>query len=762
MQVLGRRLRTAVLLGTATVLLSSCAGNPQKAKTKYLASGQKYMNQKRYGDAALEFRNAIRIDPRFADAYYQLSQAALAQHDWQAAYLSLGKAIDLEPALLDARLERGELYIAARQFDKAEEDANAVLQKDPKNAGAYYIIGTSLLRQQKPEQALAAFFKVAELLPNDPNSYLNLALVEITLRRFTEAEEHLKKAISKDPKSLRARLDLASFYRMESKVPEAQEVLQSGIQANPDAAPLYVAWANLLYDTGKATDADAVLDRLRKQMPKSADVAIAIGDYYLLKSDKERALAEYRRGLSESAGNIEIEKRMQDLYLTTNQLAEAAKLDGQLMHQAPKDPLVNVLHGRLLLAQGKKQEAIIALQNAVKNSPSSPMAHYHLALAYWQNQSLGQANSELLEALKASPGMPLVLRSLIQLNLIQNHPTEAQVYAQELVQRNPADANARLMLGSIYLQEGQLRLAEEQLLVANRLAPNQANVHAQLGVMNAKEKKWKQAEQEFETAIRLAPSDLAMVSNYADYLVGRQQTPKALSLLQKYVESNPNNSSSRVMLGTLELESKNDSAAQAQFEQAIQIDPKNILAYLRLGGMFQANGQIDAALAQYQKALDLQPNSAALIALMGNVYLQKNELDTARKYYARALDADPNFPVANANMAWVDAVEGKNLDAALAMAQKAKSQVPELPAITDVLAWVMYQRGNYSGAIPLLEDAVKRAPESSQYHYHLGMALLAAGQKDRGRAQLQSALQMSVPLQPADKEQAQQALARRD
>ena len=130
MSGLGRKFRTAIGLCTVALLLSSCKSDPQKAKAKYFASGQKYMTQKKYGDAAVEFRNAIRIDPRFADAYYQLSQAALAQHDWQAAYVSLGKAIDLNPALLDARLERGELYMAARQFDKAEEDANTVLQTD--------------------------------------------------------------------------------------------------------------------------------------------------------------------------------------------------------------------------------------------------------------------------------------------------------------------------------------------------------------------------------------------------------------------------------------------------------------------------------------------------------------------------------------------------------------------------------------------------------------------------------------------------------
>jgi tetratricopeptide (TPR) repeat protein len=100
------------------------------------------------------------------------------------------------------------------------------------------------------------------------------------------------------------------------------------------------------------------------------------------------------------------------------------------------------------------------------------------------------------------------------------------------------------------------------------------------------------------------------------------------------------------------------------------------------------------------------------------------------------------FAVASANMAWVDAEEGKDLDLALGMAQKAKSEMPELPSITDTLAWVMYKRGNYSAAIPLLQECVQKAPNSAEYHYHLGVVLTAAGQKDRGKSQLQAALQM--------------------
>jgi tetratricopeptide (TPR) repeat protein len=756
-----RKLQAVLITISVALLLGGCARDPQKAKAKYLAQGQKYMKKGQYGDASVEFRNALRLDPRFVDAYYQLAQADLAQRDWRGAYASLEKAIELDPGRLDARLDRGRLFLAARQFAKAEEEANFILQQDPKSVGAYQLLGAAAMGQQKPDQALESFAKVTELVPGQASSYVNLALVEISLRRFPDAEQHLKKAVATDPKSLQANVDLANFYQMQNRRPEAQAVLQAGIQTSPDAPQLYIDLANLLANGGKPADATGTLDQLRTQMPKSPEAAIAIGGYYAQRGEVDKALAEYQRGLSISAGNLDIEKRMEELFLISNRTEEAAKLDSQLTRQTSNDVLVSVNHGRLLLAQGKQQEALIALQNAVKGAPDSAPAHYYLGMAYWQTESLGQANSEFQQAVKVSPGFPLALRGLTQLNLAQNHPSEARVYAQELVQKSPTDVYDRRLLGEVFLRDGQSRLAEEQFLAANQIAPNQAAVHVDLGQVYTSEKKWTQAEKEFETAIQLDPSNPTVLSAYAGFLVARQQAPKAIALARQFADANPNNSQAHIILGVLQFDSKNTSAAQAEFERAIEIDPKNVQGYLRMGGVYREKDQTDAAIGQYQKALDLQPKFAPLATMVGNLYLYKGDLETARKYYERALQADPDFAVANANMAWVDAQEGKDLDVALGMAQKAKSEMPEVPTISDTLAWVMFKKGNYSSAIPVLEECVKKTPDSAQFHYHLGLALMAAGQKEPGKVQLEAALQTNK-LAAADKEQAKQALGQTD
>jgi tetratricopeptide (TPR) repeat protein len=226
------------------------------------------------------------------------------------------------------------------------------------------------------------------------------------------------------------------------------------------------------------------------------------------------------------------------------------------------------------------------------------------------------------------------------------------------------------------------------------------------------------------------------------------------------VSANPNDSEGHVVLGALNFGSNNYGAALREFERSIELDPKNVQAYLRLGKVYEAEGQTDLAIARYQKALDLQPGLAPLATMVGNLYLNKGNLAAARKYYAQALDADPNFAVAIANMAWVDAQEGKNLDVALGMAQKAKSEMPEVPSISDTLAWVMYKKGDYSGAASLLEECIQKSPDSPEFHYHLGMALMATGQKGKGREQLEDALRMK--LDRDDSQQAQEVLSQLD
>jgi predicted Zn-dependent protease len=71
-------------------------------------------------------------------------------------------------------------------------------------------------------------------------------------------------------------------------------------------------------------------------------------------------------------------------------------------------------------------------------------------------------------------------------------------------------------------------------------------------------------------------------------------------------------------------------------------------------------------------------------------------------------------------------------------------------SLLDTSGWVRFKRGEFRDALPLLERATTRAPDSRVIRYHLAMTELRLGLKDRARTNLQSALAGQVNFTGSD------------
>ena len=61
----------------------------------------------------------------------------------------------------------------------------------------------------------------------------------------------------------------------------------------------------------------------------------------------------------------------------------------------------------------------------------------------------------------------------------------------------------------------------------------------------------------------------------------------------------------------------------------------------------------------------------------------------------------------------------------------------------DTLGWIYYKKDLVSQALPSLQAAVLRSPQSPVFHYHLGMALLKSGDPAGARQSIEKALQLN-------------------
>jgi tetratricopeptide (TPR) repeat protein len=752
--------RTAqiALAAGLTISIIGCTRNPQSEKQRYLKSGIQYLQKGKYEEAILQFRNALKLDPRYADAYYQLAQAYESEHDYNSAYNAIRQAVALDANRVDLRLSLAEIYVLGRQYANAEEEATLVLKKDPNSAAAYRVLASAQLAEGKKEAAIAAFLKLMQLKPEDLTTYGSAGIVEMSLNKNVDAEKHFRAAVDRGPHFLQGYLNLAGFYRRTGRLADAERVLESGIGKNPESTALRLAQADLLFSEQKPELAERALESIRKSNSKSAAVALSLGNFYFSRGAADKALEEYRRGAAIDPHNVEIQNQMVECYLLTGRTKDAEALNSRIVKERPKDVTATLARGRILLTSGRNEEAISVLRSLLAHSQDSAQVHYFLGLAYWQNQNVPQAKTELQESLREAPGLLVAQHSLAGLHMSLGELPAARELAEQIVRNNPANADERMLLGTIYVRQGQISAAREQFLIARRLIPGNAPAAVDLAQADNALGKRDEAEKEYQAALVLNPRFVQALNGLASLWVQQNQNAKALARVQQYVASYPDDSAGHLLLGALYSAAKQYQIAKNEFERATQLDPKLISAHTQLGDACRALGDMNGAIRAYEDAAALEPKSAGLQTLLGNLYLLEENRERAQTHYQLALAANPNDAVAANNLAWIYLKNGGNLDIALGLAQKAKEAQPDVVNVTDTLGWIQYRKGLYAGAVSLLEDCVAKAPQSPLYRYHLGMALLGNGDGRNAKAQLEAALRLK--LTGEDAQQARQTLER--
>ena len=136
---------------------------------------------------------------------------------------------------------------------------------------------------------------------------------------------------------------------------------------------------------------------------------------------------------------------------------------------------------------------------------------------------------------------------------------------------------------------------------------------------------------------------------------------------------------------------------------------------------------------------------------------QSGKSSEALAIYRQLASSRPDDVDALNDFAYMLCETGGNLDEALKSAQRAVQKAPERPGITDTLAWVYFKKGTTDIAVRLFGNVVQKDPENATFRYHLGAALLQKGDKEKARAELQTAL--SKKPQPAEEKKIRELLA---
>jgi tetratricopeptide (TPR) repeat protein len=159
-------------------------------------------------------------------------------------------------------------------------------------------------------------------------------------------------------------------------------------------------------------------------------------------------------------------------------------------------------------------------------------------------------------------------------------------------------------------------------------------------------------------------------------------------------------------------------------------------------------GEIDRAIATGEQSLKDNPRQPNLDVQVGNLYEVKSDWKKAEEAYQTALALNSQNPMASNNLARVMLRTGGSLDVALSLAQSARKELPDSPAIVDTMGWIYYQKGVYSLAVGNLQEALKlqernNLPDNPDIHYHLAMTYEKISQPAMARQQFEQVLKIN-------------------
>ncbi|MFZ0419603.1 MAG: tetratricopeptide repeat protein, partial [Candidatus Sulfotelmatobacter sp.] len=300
-----------------TALFTGCSRDPNVRKQKFLESGDRYLSQGKYREAAIQYSNALQIDPRFAQAHYQLGQTYLKLGDSQRAYQELTRTVELAPDNYRAHIDLANLLVTARNPDgspnadylkQARVHLDLLQKNQPQNPEVFEAWADYYSAQNNVGAALQEMQKAIAADPNRSESYLNLALLQLRSNLPDQAEANFKKAADLDPKAMNAQLALGGFYERRNRMPEAEQQFKHAIELAPkDPAPRE-ALVRLYMAEGKKADAEAFLKQAKIDLSDIPEGYRLLGDFYFANGDLDKATAEYASLYSDHPKNALVKR----------------------------------------------------------------------------------------------------------------------------------------------------------------------------------------------------------------------------------------------------------------------------------------------------------------------------------------------------------------------------------------------------------------------------------------------------------------------
>jgi tetratricopeptide (TPR) repeat protein len=308
-------------------------------------------------EAMAEYEQMLKALPDHAMSHLGMAASLLSLDRDAEAEAPCRRAIELDPALFDARYNLVTILVRLGRWEEVPAAVEAALAlpgvSDVDKAYLYEKLGHSALEREDHAAAAAGFLKVIDLGQGDVPVFHNAAFALYSQGKDAEALDVLDRAERTSAVSAKLLMLRAAILRRAGKDGPSREAAERALELEPNHLGALRTRADIFFRQGREVEAIGALEALLRSHPDDPDAPRMLG--MLLVTASDPVLRDHRR---------------------------AAELARQAVQAAPADFRAWTILGAALCGEGKWKEGLDALRRSLElDNGGSAYPRYFAAIA---------------------------------------------------------------------------------------------------------------------------------------------------------------------------------------------------------------------------------------------------------------------------------------------------------------------------------------------------------------------------------------------
>ena len=676
-----------------------------------------------------------------------LSRALMRGGSAEDAVAAASRVLEVEPDNMEALRLRLEANLGAMKNVDALADIELILEIEPDDLETHVARIRALLTLDQVEDAAVYIEDVNQRVQNMEDAEMrSLWLPRACGGSASFADERgdpdgaegvWNDCLTQFPEEVMIVNAAVEFFDSRGQPLRSLEIMRKANELRPKDLESIMPLVTRLAAMGKSEEAEELLHAAAEESNNPERIWLTIAGYHEERDEPIKARDALHKVLSQKkSAPVDMIGAYADLLIRAGDYDQVEAVLADLNEEPVMQAL---LRGRLQLALGNPEEALIHLEEGLRLWPSNTAARYLAGQAAEQLGDYNRALQEYLESHRAQHGNKETVMRLVVLLEAMGRGEEALAVLNRYNIKKPKDPDALLAIiriGHKANNEQAFNVAMEKI---NQIPGQQGRVAAELARLRAEGggPTVGAAMLERSGLDFTHPINQEALSQFVTYLIELKRRPAALRLSEAASNANPNIPEFHEIRGRALMAAGATKPARAAFERTLALSPDHASALAHLAAISAAEGDTKAAVALYDQAAEADPLSADYPWQATHLLMASGETSEIRQRLESVTRLHGENPEASRHLALILMEEDPPRSLALARQSVRFRGGPEA---LSTLGRIQLSQGQAERAGRTLNRSLELRPDSASTRYWLAKSLATQGQSAAAAENLTQAL----------------------